>query len=112
MMDDLIKRQVAYDALMRSVDAVGVLDSEDIKAVFAMLPSAQPEHRWIPYSERMPEEETDILVTYIDGEETRIIPVNYGRDKWFDCIFNRALDSFKVIAWMPLPEVYREGAQE
>ena len=66
------------------------------------------ESHWIPCSKRLPEENTDILVTYVDGEEARIIPVNYGRGTWFDCIFNSALDSLKVIAWMPLPEPYRE----
>lgn len=68
----------------------------------------QPEQRWIPVSERLPEDGTDILVTYVDEEETRIIPVNYGRGTWFDCIFDRALDSLKVTAWMPLPEPYWE----
>lgn len=72
-------------------------------------PTIEPEPHWIKCSERLPEEDTDILVTYVDGEEARIIPVNYGRGTWFDCIFNSALDSLKVIAWMPLPEPYREG---
>ena len=63
---------------------------------------------WIPCSERLPEENTDILVTYVDGEETRIIPVNYGLGTWYDCIFDAALDPLKITAWMPLPEPYRE----
>lgn len=73
------------------------------------MPTIEPEPHWIKCSERLPEEDADILVTYVDGEEARIIPVNYGRGTWFDCIFNSALDSLKVIAWMPLPEPYREG---
>ena len=69
---------------------------------------AEESQRWIPCSERSPEENTDILVTYVDGEETRIIPVNYGRDTWYDCIFDAALDPLKITAWMPLPEPYTE----
>ena len=63
---------------------------------------------WIPCSERLPEEDEDIIVTYVDDEETRIIPVNYGKGTWYDCIFDTALNPIKVIAWMPLPDPYRE----
>lgn len=41
----LIYAEDAMDALMVAVNTVGVLDAEDIKAVFSMLPSAQPEPR-------------------------------------------------------------------
>lgn len=63
--------------------------------------------QWIPVTERLPEEGEDIIVAYVDDEETRIIPVNYGKKTWYDCIFNIALDPIKVIAWMPLPEPYQ-----
>ena len=55
--------------------------------------------QWIPCSERLPEDETDILVTYIDGEETRIVPVNYDRGTWFDCIFDREIISKIYFLW-------------
>lgn len=41
-MDDLISRQEAIDALIDAVKKVGVLDADDIKAVFDMLPTIQP----------------------------------------------------------------------
>lgn len=63
--------------------------------------------KWIPVSERLPGENADILVTYVNGQETRIIPVNYGRGTWFDCIFNAELDPLKITAWMPLPEPWK-----
>ena len=69
--------------------------------------SVQPEQRWIPVTERLPDDETDILVTYIDGEETRIVPVNYDRGTWFDCIFDRELKPHMVTAWMLRPESYK-----
>ena len=81
---------------------------EDIKDA----PTIEPEQRWIPCSERLPEECEDIIVTYVDGEETRIIPVNYGKGTWYDCIFDTALNPIKVIAWMKLPEPYAERRQE
>lgn len=71
------------------------------------LPFAQPEQRWIPCTEALPEDCEDIIVTYVDDEETRIIPVNYDKGTWYDCIFDTALNPIKVIAWMPLPEPWR-----
>jgi len=68
--------------------------------------------QWIPVSERLPKKDTDILVTYVDGEDARIVPVNYGDGTWYDCIFNNTLDSHKVVAWMPLPEPYEEEETE
>lgn len=103
MKNDLISRQAAIDAVIKRDANCGIDSAEVLKA----LPSAQPERKWIPVSERLPEDGTDIFVTYVDEEETRIIPVNYGRGTWFDCIFDRALDSLKVTAWMPLPEPWK-----
>lgn len=42
-MRELIDRQAAIDALMEAVKSVGVLDADDIKTVFDMLPSVQQE---------------------------------------------------------------------
>jgi len=41
-MDDTISRQAAIDALMVAINDVGILDGDDIRAVFDNLPSAQP----------------------------------------------------------------------
>ena len=75
-------------------------------------PSAQPEQRWIPCSERLPEDNSDILVTYVEKDEKRIAPVNYGCGTWFDCLFDKVLDQVGVLAWMPLPEPYKDGEQD
>jgi len=68
--------------------------------------------RWVPVSERLPEDNSDILVTYVEKDEKRIAPVNYGCGTWFDCLFNKVLDQVGVLAWMPLPEPYKEGEKE
>jgi len=94
------------------------------------LPSAQPEDKcgecdawnqyknyprqqWIPCSERLPEDDTDFLVT--DGESMAVGYYRQDVRAWdsadFGWIENRknGYGINKVIAWMPLPEPYKEG---
>ena len=73
------------------------------------LPSAQLEQRWIPCSERLPEEDGEYLV-----ESTRGYEVLYYREeeKQFGLMaFNFAGEvgfmPKKVYEWMPLPEPTR-----
>ena len=62
--------------------------------------------RWIPVTERLPEEEVEVLVTDDAGGLATIdvdggyFDEEYGRFEWFH--------SQNVTAWMPLPEPYAE----
>lgn len=58
--------------------------------------------RWIPIAERLPKDGQDILVFRED--EQRIVPTNYDRGSWFDCVYDRTLDVETISHWMPLPE--------
>lgn len=100
------------------------------------LPSAEPEPHWIPCSERLPEDIRPVIVTwkntdpasyyqYIVGKHF-IGTACYKNSKWYwysstteDMLakygrydseeFDEAIE---CIAWMPLPEPYREGEQD
>lgn len=62
--------------------------------------------KWIPITERLPEDGTDILAYMSDEFESRIFPANYDHGIWFDCIFN--VSQSIVTHWMPLPEPPKE----
>ena len=60
--------------------------------------------RWIPVSERIPEDGSDILVYCDNGEESRIVACNYANGVWFDCVFNTVMVFKNITHWMPLPK--------
>lgn len=71
---DLIDRQAAIKALDGEIEITGRVNAETViwytrmvKDRLERLPSAQPERRWIPVTERLPEKDGDYLVCYEDG---------------------------------------------
>jgi hypothetical protein len=83
------------------------IDVADIKA----LPSTQP--RWIPRSEKLPEERTKVLATVlVPHRESIVISAEYLMSTFYcdngDCWM---ADDEEVVAWMPLPQPYK-GEQE
>lgn len=79
------------------------------------LPSAQPEQRWIPCSERLPEDEYVLISkksTMLSGSKwcvtiaIRMADPRSRKVKWMDIGFGKIPDD-KVLAWMPLPEPYK-----
>ena len=110
-MNDLISRQAAIDeiyTLFRESDFIhynhGIADS------LATLHKLPPAQQWIPVSERLPEKEGYYLLTVesLIAEAGSVVisrPYN-GRGGFCDVYWNN------VIAWMPLPEPYKEENNE
>ena len=69
------------------------------------LPSVTPKTKWIPVSERLPEERIAVLVWC--PERKNIYCACYEEKQWwiFGAYFKKV--ELDVIAWMPLPESYR-----
>ena len=126
-MNDLISRQAAIDAINNicPVDTeydCTLLDRVDVRCVLSDLPSAQPE-MWIPCSERLPEEDTEVLISYRykEGEgDTSHVDIDIttygqmyfggnkvGNSKHWRAPFEYFHSNYEVIAWMPLPEPYK-----
>lgn len=124
-MDDLISREAAIDAFKKELtvgeskgnyvticSAVGYTGA---KQILESLPSAQP--HWIPVTERLPEN-GQIVLAYTDWEECRVMKRNESiwdnqREQlryFWEEQSSEMLDYEKdtVIAWMELPEPYKE----
>ena len=86
-MDDLIGRQQAIDALMERFKRVPT-NAIIAKDVIRKLPSAQPEQRWIPCSERMPECEQEVLIC---TEKKVYISKKSGKEWYHEPIVTPAL---------------------
>ena len=99
-MDDLISKQAVLDA----IDAYKYLDGNDaiyrLKQWLNEQESVQPKMgRWIPVSERLPE---DKCKTYlVCSDDGYIATIMYdGNGRWL-------IDDCKIIAWMPLPTAWK-----
>ncbi len=72
------------------------------------------EPQWIPCSDRLPEEDKEVLLS-VDCEGSPYIGIgSYWGDGYWMSSFDdpkRAYHTHTVIAWMPLPEPYK-GEQE
>lgn len=87
--------------------------------------SDEKARRWIPVSERLPQEDTEVLICYKhregegDTNHTRIDISSYGdmyfggnriaHAKYWRPPFEYFGLNYEVVAWMPLPEPYKEA---
>lgn len=122
-MNDLIRRRDAVsrmsDLLMMELQGQRLPTWNEVYQAMNDIPSAEPERRWIPVTEALPEEETDVLVTvHFDGHKNPNVdlpPSDYVEiASHVDGVWSSLSDEYKVawkkhhvVAWMPTPEPYR-----
>lgn len=106
----------AIDAIRKDMyadkDYMSAIICDGIENVLKALPSAQP--RWIPCSEKLPEERTKVLATVlVPHRESIVISAEYLMSTFYcdngDCWM---ADDEEVVAWMPLPTPYNGGQDE
>lgn len=116
-MSDTISRKGVFipDITVEMFRNASLESIEDLMASGEMedilLPSARPEQRWIPVSERLPEPRVDVWVNSDIGQIQGYYEEHVG--VWY-ASFGQGRDYLELIvnAWMPLPEPYREERTE
>lgn len=107
-MDDLISRQAAIEALRRAEALTRAFGYHNVIEAIREVPSAQPEQRWIPVSERLPEKGERVLAT-VNFDDPFVCEIDYWEDakkaEW-DMEQMNFVES--ITAWMPLPDPYKE----
>lgn len=112
-MIDTISRQAMLDGIDKLIkihfDRTVVLHKA--RQVAENLPSVQPEQQWIPVEERLPEPWSLVLVTDT-CKNVSMCQMSWGNKNWYDEGENWMYFPDSVIAWMPLPEYYREESEQ
>ena len=133
-MSDLISRQAAidlweqyhpyiatkaceYDTMLRKLPSAQPEPSQVVRDIATIIENeqdmrvildAQSEQRWIPCSERLPEDGTEVFVYLFDIPSPYIAWIEDTH--WYTEDFEVDRED-EPIAWMPLPEPYK-GEQE
>lgn len=108
-MDDSISRELTIDTLKthfeygKRVVGDAFWHDDTVLDIISSIPTAQP--RWIPVTERLPEEEGTYMVTDYAGGISEVAP-----DEWLCCDDGTHvwMYSQNVVAWMSLPTAYTE----
>lgn len=118
-MNDLISRQAAIDAVCthgtelerRGITVLAVANHKQVTVdLLEQLPSAQPEQRWIPCSERLPDLwDERYLVSLAWGG---VGVMEYKSTGFHNYGSFSPVPIETVTAWMPLPEPYKEDEHE
>lgn len=116
-MSDLIRREDVEEAL-QGLHVGDVRFFEKLRKALDAIPSAEPERKWIPVSEALPNnEEYDWVLGQIRETDSgylwipRQVEYREIKDDWYEDSIGWLKENpdhaFEVIAWMPLPESYK-----
>ena len=90
---------------------------KDLDALKVAIKALEQEPKWIPVSERLPEEKVNPIThdyyeyqcTFRNGDIYDVRSYKFGKGHWW--LGCGMMDKY-VTAWMPLPEPYRAESEE
>lgn len=137
-MNDAISRQEVLEKVramqtykLFENDDMLLVDKAEVQTELMMLPTVQPEPQWIPCSERMTEDLSEVNVTWVNHnpepyyefikDKPFTATAVYYKGEWYwysatcvdnlaeygRCDWDKVSDVIEIIAWMPLPEAYK-----
>ena len=113
--NEIIERlgEIAKHAVHTIGEEPFIMSLDDGTAVYEaidIIQQSQPQSHWIPCSERYPEQDERVLVTIGDYDFfVWDCMSNCGEDYFWEDEHGFYHNKYEVLAWMPLPEPYREG---
>lgn len=117
--NDLISRQAVLEIIDKWYENNSQLllndCIEDLIVYVTYMPPVRPqEPKWIPVSERLPEEETAVLISCEDLYLHRLNPCIGWRNGqyWNTFTANGYKQILYPTAWMPLPEPYKTESED
>ena len=137
-MNDAISRQEVLEKVramqtykLFENDDMLLVDKAEVQTELMMLPTVQPEPQWIPCSERMTEDLSEVNATWVNHnpepyyefikDKPFTATAVYYKGEWYwysatcvdnlaeygRCDWDKVSDVIEIIAWMPLPEAYK-----
>lgn len=102
---DTISRQKTIHAISDWI--YDTTDERLPETVIRSLSAVQPEPKWIPCGERLPEDGRCLVTRFDFVTNTCFLDILwYEKGVWWNRLYT---GDFAVIAWMPLPAPYRRG---
>ena len=108
MSDDLIRRTDAINSVLGITMYQGRVPTDTVIFQINNIPAVEPKQKWIPCSERLPEDLATVLV-WTEGEDIGI--AFHMLDDGESDFAKISPAEGKVIAWMPMPGPW-EGASK